>query len=159
MNDKQTKRDLRPKFTNLVQGMEDSDLRIEIFTLCEGAVEQNGRLSMLGTYDVLHSQCFPLVLPQMTVVIRLRFWPGEARHHRVRLTMVDPDGRVMGAEAEAMINVNGTEEGLAAPYNLIVHMQAIEFEEPGEHAIAFHLDDALEGRLPFCVHRSQQGAN
>ena len=150
---------IRQKFTDTAPGMDDADLRIEMFTLCEGVVEQNGRLSLVGTYDALTPPCLPSVIPQMTVLLRLRFWPGEGAAHQVRLAVIDPDGKAVGAPAEAMIQLNFAEEDRAANYNLIVHIQALTFEEPGDYTIDFHLNEALEGRLPFWVHQSPDGGD
>lgn len=141
-------------FVQLHPGIEDRDLRIEIFAVCDSAVEQDGRLSLLGTYEVVNSPAFPFVIPQMTVALRLRFWPGEPNRHLVRLALTSPDGlRVRGGlEGEVTLSPGDTERSGA--YNLIVHARDIPIEESGEYTMDFYLNDRLEGRLPICVRRS-----
>ena len=73
------RQDGRPAFAVADIGIDDRDLRVEIFALCDGATEHDGRLSLLGTYDVIHVSHFPVLLPLVTVVLRLRFWPQESR--------------------------------------------------------------------------------
>jgi len=132
-------------------GIEDGDLRLEVFALCESAVEQGGRLSLLGTYEVVQTTGFPLVLPQVTVVLRVRFWPAESRGHALRLVLTGPDGAVVGAPVEVMARLQPVCGERSAAYNLIAQMHNLRIEEAGEHTFDFYLDGKIEGRLPLCV--------
>jgi hypothetical protein len=144
--------------TNPLQGMENTDLRIEIFTLCEGAVEQNGRLSLVGTYNTLNVATFPLTIALMTVVLRLRFGPGESGSHAIRFALIDTDGNSLGADVGGTILLCPDDEDRPYNHNLIVHLQSAQFAEPGEYAIDFHLDGKLEGRLPFFMNPLDQAS-
>jgi len=143
-------------FSPVDTGIEDRDLHIEIFAVCDGASEQGGRLSLIGTYDTIGSGSFPFVVPQMTVVLRLRFWPGEARRHNVRLEVTSPDGQRAGSPLEGEMNLHPTDDDLTGAYNIIAHLRDTPIEEPGEHVIDFRLDDQLQGRLPICVRRQAE---
>jgi hypothetical protein len=141
------------EFAQLDPGVEDRDLRIEIFAVCDGAVEQDGRLSLVGTYETVCAQVFPFVIAQMTVVLRLRFWPGERRRHSVRLALTSPDGQRVGAAMEGDVTLQPADDERSTAYNLILYARNARIDEPGEYTFDFHLNGRLEGRLPICVRR------
>jgi len=101
-------------------GITDRNLRIEVFAICEGISEQNGRLSILGTFDSITATALPVVLLQASVVIRIRFWPMESKEHSFRLIMSDPDGRQVTAPVEASATLTPAVEDHSAAYNVIL---------------------------------------
>jgi hypothetical protein len=47
-------------------------MRAEIFTLCEYAqVGADGKLNIIGTFDTWFSATLPVVIPQLSVAVRL----------------------------------------------------------------------------------------
>lgn len=77
-------------------GITDADLRVEVFALCDGASDQQRRLSLIGAFETIHAPCLPVVLPTMTVALRLRFWPDEALEQEFALVITGPDGGPIG---------------------------------------------------------------
>jgi hypothetical protein len=138
-------------FQTMDAGIADRDLRIEIFSLCESASDQNGRLSILGTFETVQAQQFPVILHRAMVVLRIRFWPGEGRQHKVRITVTDPDGRQLISPLDSGAALQPRSDDQSSAYNILVHIQELRFEAPGEHTIDFYLNGNLEGRLPFIV--------
>ena len=134
-------------------GIADRDLRIEIFAVCDGATEQDGRLSLLGTYELLKAASFPFTLPQATLVLRLRFWPAELREHQVRLAMTGPDGQPVGQPLEGKVILQPARADRSTAYNVIAQLHQLPIEQPGEYTFDFYLDGRVEGRLPICVLR------
>jgi hypothetical protein len=141
----------QPAFAFSDIGIDDRDLRVEMFALCDGATEHDGRLSLLGTYDVVHASHFPCLLPLVTVVLRVRFWPQECRVHRFRLVLTGPDGVPVGDPVEITAQLQPVCEERSAAYNLIARFQNVRIEEAGEHTFDFYLDGWIEGRLPICI--------
>lgn len=137
-------------------GIEDCDLRIEMFTLCDGASEQGGRLSLIGTYEAIHAVNFPCVVPQITAVLRVRFWPHEGALHAFRLVLTNPDGKPLGMLLDAMATLQPFTHGRSLTCNIIAHLQHVGIEGPGEHTLDFYVNDRLEGRLPLSILRVAQ---
>lgn len=145
------RQDLQPGFSLSEIGIADRDLRIEMFALCDCAIEQQGRLSLLGTYEAIHVPSFPTLLPQATVVLRVRFWPAENREQSFRFMLSGADGQPIGELIEANAALRPFCGDRSAAYNLIFQLQDLQFEQPGEHSLDFYLNGKLEGRLPLCV--------
>jgi hypothetical protein len=132
-------------------GIDDKDIRFDIFTLCDAAIDAGGRLSLVGTYEEIGSSAFPFVLPQLTIAVRMRIAPAEGTRHRFRMALVDPDGTNLSHGIESGFELLPRRNDRAASYNLIVNIQNQQFDEPGCYAIDFYLNNKFEGRLPFYV--------
>lgn len=148
------RKDLRSAFALSDIGIEDRDLRVEMFALCDGATEHDGRLSLLGTYDLVQVSGVPCVLPLATVVLRVRFWPEESRVHTFRVVLTSPDGEPVGSPVEVTATLQSACEERSAACNLIVQFQNVQIEEMGEHTFDFYLDGKIEGRLPISICRA-----
>lgn len=145
------RQDGRPAFAVADIGIDDRDLRVEIFALCDGATEHDGRLSLLGTYDVIQASHFPFVLPLVTVVLRLRFWPQESRMHHFRFVLTAPDGATVADSLDITAQLRSGCEERSAACNLITQFPNAQIEGPGEYSFDFYLDGRMEARLPFCI--------
>jgi hypothetical protein len=44
-------------------------MKIELFTFCDFAQENGGKLTIVGTFDTIVSRNFPCVHPQLSVVV------------------------------------------------------------------------------------------
>ncbi len=93
----------------------------------------------------------PFVIPQLTVVLRLRFWPDEPRQHVIRLELIGPDGRAVSQPMDGQLTLQPVDEERSGGYNLIINLQNVRMEEAGEYTVDFHLNKQMEGRLPVCV--------
>lgn len=145
------RQDGQPAFAIADIGIDDRDLRVEMFTVCDGATEHDGRLSLLGTYDVVQASHFPCSLPLVTVVLRLRFWPQESRTHRFRFVLTGPDGATAAAPLEMIAQLRSASEERSAAYNIITQFPNVQIEEPGEYTFDFYLNGRIEARLPVCI--------
>jgi len=138
-------------YSLLEMGIEDRDLRIEVFSICEAAVDQNGRLSVLGAFENLNVASIPCVLPHFSVALRLRFWPAEIQQHSVKFVLTNPDGQPITQVLEARgLNPAGSRERSQA-CNIIIQINQLPIQDVGEYSVDFYLNGQLEGRLPFCV--------
>jgi len=142
-----------PENSYLIQrtGISDRDLRTEVFVICEGAVEQNGRLSLVGAYEMIGVPSFPSVMPAITIAVRVRFWPAEDRRHLMRLEITDPDGVCVVRTDESLVTLNPLTPDRSIAYNVIGQFKDIQFNQQGEYSVDFYLNGCIESRLPFCV--------
>ena len=54
---------------------------VEIFTLCDYAINENGKLTIVGTFDSFGSKDIPFVHDQCALVFKLRFTLEEQNSH------------------------------------------------------------------------------
>ena len=52
-------------------------MNIEVFSLCDAATIEGGKLNMLGAFDTIMAEKVPVVHPQCTIALRLRFNASE----------------------------------------------------------------------------------
>jgi hypothetical protein len=134
---------------------ENASLRIELFVMCETAQEFEGRLNLLGTFESIKVQDVPLVLPLLTVAIRLRFWSDEEGMHRCSLRLIDADGQPMFEPLDTTFMVRPVDANPSGITNIIAKLQNVPFERSGEYGMDLYLDDNLEASLPFRIECAQ----
>ena len=129
-------------------------MNVEIFALCDAATEQGGKLNILGAFDQIWSRKMPAVHPQCTVALRIRFSRIETGAHRVRLSIVDGDGKPLMPPLDANIQAplsSGADSGVT---HMVLNMQQVKFETFGRYSIDLAIDGKQEGSLPLYVRES-----
>ena len=99
--------------------------------------EEGGKLNILGAFDQVYTDEFPYVLPQMFVVVRLIANPSEfGRTKELELVLHDQDGIMVGQPIKAKGKVPTPTGGGQARMELILRMNNVPFEKPGDYAIS-----------------------
>ncbi len=133
-------------------------MRVEIFALCDAATDSHGKLNLLGTFDTLVADSFPSRHPQCAVAVRLRFRRIEEGPHRVRLQIVDEDGRAVVPPLDGQLDVRCRPEVDSVSANLVLNLQALPLERPGRYSIDLAVDGREEASLPLYVIRAASRA-
>lgn len=124
-------------------------MQIELFSLCDAATADIGKLNMLGVFDTIFVSKIPLVYPHCAVAVRIRFQRDEKGEHDVNVNVVDFDGKRLLPAMSSTINVNFPEDHRSSSLNLIFNIQMLKFETPGEHSIDLSVDyEWAEGFVP-----------
>jgi len=132
-------------------GGDDVPIRVEVCALCDYAANENGRLTLVRTFEVVNASAVPVTLRDTTVALRMRFWPSEIGVHHFALHLMDPDG------VPSMEPIIGTFEVVpfrwdrAGGYNFIVKLPELHFATWGEYCFDFYLNDIMEVRMPLLV--------
>lgn len=129
---------------------------IEIFTLCDAAADYGGKLSLLGTFDRIHAAKFPAAHPHCAVALRIRFDRIEEGRHRVRINIVDEDGRPIAPSVDGTIEIRFPPGVSSLCANLVLNVNGMKFEKPGRYSIDLAVDSRHERSLPFTVFQIQQ---
>ncbi|HEU4860964.1 MAG TPA: hypothetical protein VFT15_14055, partial [Chitinophagaceae bacterium] len=80
-------------------------MEIEIFTLCDFAQDNNSKLTVVGTFDSIHSKQFPFVQQSFSVACRLRFSEKETGGHAMRLRFTDSNGDELIKPIEGQMSI------------------------------------------------------
>ena len=126
-------------------------MNIEAFLLCDCATDQRGKLNVLGAFDSIYARKMPTVHPACTVAARIRFEKIEEGDHKVRIDVIDQDGRPIVPRLNGNISVRAREDAGSSIVNLILNLQRLKFENYGEYRIDLAIDGKVEGSLPFSV--------
>ena len=124
-------------------------MEIETFVLCDAAVDYLGKLSLLGTFDSITASSFPLVWPHCALALRLRFSPVEEGEHKVRIAFIDADGKPFLPPMEGGMAVRFAPGAQTVAANLILNIQSLKIDRPGEYAVDLAIDGRREKTLPL----------
>jgi hypothetical protein len=128
-------------------------MEIEIFTLCDFAQDNNSKLTIVGTFDSIHSKQFPVQHPSCSVACRLRFSAKEAGEHEIRIRMIDRDARETIQPIEGKINIGTPPNGQFATVNFIVNFNQLKFEKAGRYSFELYIDGEWKSGLPLILNQ------
>ena len=126
-------------------------MEVEIFTLCDAAADYGGKLNLLGTFDTIQTNQFPAVHPHCSVALRVRFEQIEEGDHRVRISIIDDDGKSIGPSVDGNIGLKFPPNLSSICANMVLDINGIKFEKPGRYSIDLAIDNRHEKSLPLTV--------
>jgi hypothetical protein len=127
-------------------------MEIEIFTLADFAQDNHSKLTIVGTFDSIHSKQFPWVHPACTVACRLRFAAKETGSHEFRLRFTNSDGNDLIQPAEGTINIPANKDGQLSSINIVIQFNQLKFEKPGRYSFELFIDGDWKSGLPLFLH-------
>ncbi|MDR1955752.1 MAG: hypothetical protein LBQ30_02745 [Treponema sp.] len=127
-------------------------MKIELFTFCDFAQENSGKLTIVGTFDTIISRSFPCIHPQLSVVIRIRFDLWEFANHSFRIETRDLDGETSMDSINGNIDVKGVGNATAVSH-LVFTVSNLRFKNSGVINFVLYLDDKEAGSIPLHVRK------
>jgi hypothetical protein len=127
-------------------------VKIELFTFCDFAQENGGKLTVVGTFDTIISRNFPCVHPQLSVVIRLRFDLWEFATHNFRIETRDLDGEMSIEPIRGVVEVKGMGNATAVSH-LVFTISNLHFTAGGVVNFILYIDDKELGSIPLYVRK------
>ena len=131
-------------------------MKVELFVLCDAATDYHGKLNILGTFDAIWAKQIPAAHPQCAIALKVRFSRIEEGDHKVRINIVDEDGKAAVPSLEAGVNVRFGEAPSSISINMIFNIQNLKINNYGEYSIDLAIDGRHEVSLPLYVHRMQE---
>ena len=124
---------------------------IEVFALCDAATEAGGKLNLLGAFDCLYAHKFPVMHPQCSVALRIRFSRIEEGSHKIRINFVDEDGKPLLPSLNANTDIKFKEHQQYVVSNLILNIHNLKVEKAGRYSIDLAINGKSEKSLPLFV--------
>ena len=124
---------------------------IEMFSLCDAATIESGKLNILGAFDVITAPKLPAIHPQCAVALRFRFNAIDGTSHKISVKFVDADGQYLISPTEGMVKINFQEGQRTSSANLVLNIQGLKFEQFGEYAIDLGVDGKNQASIPLFV--------
>jgi hypothetical protein len=129
-------------------------MEIEIFTLADFAQDVQSKLTIVGTFDSIHSRQFPAVHPACAIACRLRFSVKETGDHTFKLRMIDAKGTEVIAPIEGKMHIGEPPNGQFSSINIVVNFNQLKLDEPGRYSFELYLDDDWKSGLPLFLHQA-----
>ncbi|MDR2096302.1 MAG: hypothetical protein LBP76_12425 [Treponema sp.] len=127
-------------------------MKIELFTFCDFAQENSGKLTVVGTFDTIIARNFPCQHPQLSVVIRIRFDLWEFANHRFRIETRDLDGEINISPITGNIEVRGVGNATAVSH-LVFTISNLRFKNSGVVNFVLYIDDKELSSIPLYVRK------
>jgi hypothetical protein len=128
-------------------------IKIELFTFCDFAQENGGKLTVVGTFDTIISRNFPCVHPQLAVVIRIRFDILEFGSHTFRIETRDLDGEMSIETISGNVEVKGVGNASAVSH-LVFSISNLKFKNPGLINFVLFIDDKEISSIPLYIRKN-----
>ena len=116
-------------------------MNVDLALVCDYAlIDQYGKLSVMGIFEHVWVQQFPVVHPRLHLVMRLKGRRTEIGEHKVGIRLVDEDGN-------EIINGDGTVTFSEPPAG-VLDIEAgtvLVFDVPFEHGGPYQFEIAVDG--------------
>ena len=119
--------------------------------LCDAAEDYNGKLCIMGAFDTLMSDHFPVAHPHCAIALRLLFRANDEGRHEFGLRMIDSDGNDIVPEIRPVIDVKLPDNLFFLSRNLVLNLQGLPFRAPGQYSIDITMDGEIVARIPLQV--------
>jgi len=123
-------------------------MKIELFTFCDFAQENSGKLTIVGTFDTIVSKNFPCLHPQLSVVIRLRFDLWEFANHQFKIETQDLDGGMVIKPIQGNLEVKGAGNATAVSH-LVFTISNLHFKHSGVINFILYIDEKEIASIPL----------
>ena len=128
---------------------------IEVMVLCDAATEAQGKLNILGTFDTVFTQKLPVVCSNCAVALRVRFDQIEKGEHKIKLNLVNEDGKLILPSLETSAKVDFPTDIDSGVMNMVLHIQGLKLAKFGKYSIDLAIDGRHEASLPLYLRQSQ----
>ncbi len=106
-----------------------------------------------GLFDSIFTNQMPVVHPACTIAARIRFGKIEEGDHKIRVDVIDQDGKAIVPRLDGNISVRVAGNVDSSVVNLILNLQRLRLENYGEYRIDLAIDGRQERTLPFNVRK------
>ncbi len=123
-------------------------MKTEIFTLCDIAREQSGKLTIVGTFDTIISRNFPCVHPRLSIVVRIRFDLWEFGVHSFRIETRDLDGEMILEPVTGRLIAKGVGNATAVSH-VLYSVTNLKCKSSGIVNFILYIDDKERTSIPL----------
>ena len=126
-------------------------MNVEIFSLCDAATQQTGKLNILGAFDSVYAKKAPIVISQCALALRLRFSLSEQGEHSISVKFIDIDGKEIVPPIKGALTVNFNEGQVSVSQNLVLNIHGFKIDNPGQYSIRLVVDEHEISSLPLHI--------
>ena len=125
---------------------------IQIATLCDSAMDYNGKLCVLGTFDTIGSRTLPVVHQNCVLALRICFRAVDEGEHDLAIRIIDNDGKdAVSPLPPVKFEISVPQEIDFVTRNMVFHFQALQFKNAGTYSLEISVDDDHLASLPLRI--------
>ena len=112
-------------------------MQIEIFTICDFAHVYAGKAVVSGSYNQLTVKALPVVVPNLTLAVRIAFEKEESGDKTFLFSLKNPDGTLLVPElkCEAKQNQPVQKQGAITTFDLNLAFGNVKFDQFGTYTV------------------------
>lgn len=114
-------------------------MELKIFTFCQGAFNDDGKLTIVGTFDDYFVSQFPATI-SFGLAIKLGLNEREGGEKHISIKFLDPEGKEFLSAMTATVQVP---ENIASNIAFATNIQGVRFEMAGKYRCQLFIDDTL----------------
>jgi hypothetical protein len=129
-------------------------MKIELLTFCDFAQENQGKLTIVGTFDTIIARSYPCVHPSLSLVVRIRFDIWEFGTHEFRIETHDLNGDMQMEPITGKLEVNSVGNATAVSH-LVFGIGNIRFNGPGVANFVIYVDNKELATMPLYLRQAE----
>ena len=126
-------------------------MEIEVFSICDAATSDSGKLNILGAFDTMWVKKLPATYPQCAIAMRIRFYNQESGKHHLHLNILGLDGVPVIEPLKGDINVMVPPSQTSSSVNLTLNIQKLVIKNVGTYSIELTINDERYQSIPLFV--------
>jgi hypothetical protein len=125
-------------------------MHVELFSICDAVQDYGGKLVVIGTYDTILAREVPTTHPVLSIAARIRFKNSEAGNYRIKINILDANGRTHLAGPEGEITIGPTERPTSV-VNFAVNLMNIQITSYNAYVVQLLLNDLEASQVPLYI--------
>lgn len=123
-------------------------MKIDLFTLCEGAFNTNGRLTIVNTFEDIIAPSYPWKGP-LGMALKILVKKEEAGEHDLKVSIKPVTGDKMLHEMNAHLNLPVEKATNDIRVAMATNIQGLLVPSPGDYVVEVVFDGIVLGSFPF----------
>lgn len=129
-------------------------MRSEIFTICDYAADNNGKLTIVGTFTRYIVNALPAQIISFAVVARLRYEKGEEMTPLFNIVIKNNEGKaILDAPIKANLLTTDIPDRVC---NVVINVAGMPLEQLGRYDVLLTTDNASFTTSFYVLKRDEQ---
>lgn len=130
-------------------------MKIDIFTLCDNARDYGGKLVIMGTYTNITAKSFPLKIPEIAAITRIRFEDNERDKYNLQIEVKKENEDIYLLRPEKVTADTQIIQGKNPVINYIVKTNNVMLPEPGVYKMTLRINNEIQAVTNLYVEQSK----
>lgn len=123
-------------------------MKVELFTLCEGAFNTNGRLTIVNTFEDIVSNQYPW-RSQLGMALKLGFLKDEMGEYDIKVSILPESGGQPMHEISAHLSYKQSVQASDVHLAMATNIQGVVIPAAGIYKVDIRINDNLLQSFPF----------